>query len=61
MSQNDGVIMTMNPYEQKIILERVPSKLEAAEKQVDLGKVLPAKEALAVLIEKYGVKVLWIQ
>ena len=61
MSQNDGVIMTMTPYEQKIILERVPSKLEAAEKQVDLGKVLPAKEALAVLIEKYGVKVLWIQ
>ncbi len=61
MSQNDGVIMTMNPYEQKIILERAPSKLEAAEKQVDLGKVLPAKEALAVLIEKYGVQVLWIQ
>lgn len=41
--------------EQEIMLAEVQAKLDAAEKQVDGGKILPAKEALAKLREKYGV------
>lgn len=40
---------------QKIILAEVQAKLARAEKQVSSGKILPAKEALAKLREKYGV------
>ena len=39
----------------KIMLAEVQAKLAAAEKQVSSGKILPAKEALAKLREKYGV------
>lgn len=41
--------------EQKIILAEVQAKLAAAEEQADNGKILPAKEALDALKEKYGV------
>lgn len=40
---------------QKIILTEVQAKLARAEKQASSGKILPAKEALAKLKEKYGV------
>lgn len=40
---------------QKIILAEVQAKLVAAEEQADNGKILPAKEALDALKEKYGV------
>lgn len=35
---------------QKIMLAEVQAKLAAAEKQVSSGKILPAKEALAISI-----------
>ena len=35
---------------QKIMLAEVQAKLAAAEKQVSSGKILPAKEALAITI-----------
>lgn len=47
--------MMMNPYEQQMILAEVQSKLDDAEKQVSSGKILPAKEALDALKEKYSV------
>ena len=44
----------MQTHEQQIVLAEVQAKLVAAEKQVASGKILPAKEALAALREKYG-------
>lgn len=37
------------------MLTEVQVKLAAAEKQVSIGKILPAKEELDALRDKYGV------
>ena len=40
--------------EQGIMLAEVRIKLAAVEKQVDSGKIIPVKEELDALKEKYG-------
>lgn len=50
----------MQTHDQQIVLAEVQAKLVEAEKQVDSGKILPAKEDLAALREKYGVITLWL-
>lgn len=55
MAQNDGMIVTMNPYEQQMILAEVRAKLAEVENQVSGGKILPEKEALDAPRETCGV------
>lgn len=45
----------MKIYKQPIVSAEIRAKLAVSEKQVASGKILPAKEALAALREKYGV------
>lgn len=50
----DMVIMSIETYEKNILLNDVYAKLEAAEKQIEEGKVLDAKESLTGIRRKYG-------
>ena len=51
----DMVIMSMELYEQKISLLDAFTKLEAAETNVQEGKVLDAEEGLISIRKKYSV------
>ena len=46
----------MQTHEQQIMLAEVQAKLARAEKLLDSGKLLPAKECLTALQEKYGIQ-----
>lgn len=46
----------MQTHEQQIMLAEVQAKLAKAEKLLDSGKLLPAKECLTALQEKYGIQ-----
>ncbi len=51
----DMVIMSMEMYEQKMSMLDVYAKLNAAEEQVQQGKVLDAEKGLKSIREKYNV------
>ena len=51
----DMVIMSMEVYEKKMYMLDVYSKLNAAEEQVQQGKVLDADEGLKSIRKKYNV------
>ena len=51
----DMVIMSMELYEQKLSLLDVYAKLNAAEEQVQQGKVFDAQKGLQSIREKYNV------
>lgn len=51
----DMVIMSMELYEQKMSLLDAYAKLEAAEANVQEGKVLDAEDGLRSIREKYNV------
>ena len=48
------VIMSMQMYEEKMQMLDVYSKLAAAQKQVDEGKVLDGEDSLKSVRDKYG-------
>ena len=50
----DMVIMSMQMYEEKMQMLDVYSKLAAAQKQVDEGKVLDGEDSLKSVRDKYG-------
>ncbi len=50
----DMVIMSMQMYEEKMLMLDVYSKLAAAQKQADDGKVLDGDASLKGIREKYG-------
>ena len=51
----DMVIMSMEMYEKKMYMLDVYAKLDAAEEQVQQGKVLDAGEGLKSIRKKYNV------
>ena len=51
----DMVIMSMQMYEEKMLMLEVYSKLEVAEEQVQNGEVLDAVEGLKSIRTKYNV------
>lgn len=51
----DMVIMSMEVYEKSFFLQKINSKLEKAERQIENGEVLNADSALDKLRKKYEV------
>ncbi len=51
----DMVIMSMEVYEKSLFLQKINSKLEKAERQIENGEVLNADSALDKLRKKYEV------
>ena len=51
----DMVIMSIELYEKKMLMLDVYAKLNAAEEQVQQGKVLDAEKSLKSIREKYNV------
>lgn len=51
----DMVIMSMKAYEEKMYMQDVYAKLDAAEEQIAQGKTLDARASLKTIREKYDV------
>jgi PHD/YefM family antitoxin component YafN of YafNO toxin-antitoxin module len=51
----DMVIMSMEMYEEKMLMIDVYTKLKAAEEQLEEGKVLDGESSLKSIREKYNV------
>lgn len=50
----DMVIMSMNTYEQTLSRLSMYRELEISERQIEKGEVEDAKEAIASILDKYG-------
>jgi len=51
----DMVIMSMKTYEEKVFMQDVYAKLDAAEEQIKEGKTLDARASLKAIREKHDV------
>ncbi len=52
----DMVLMSMETYETQIRMQQIYRDLEISEQQAAEGKTMDARQALAVMKEKYGLQ-----